>query len=196
MSGFVEVEIDSVRASLMSPQRVVVLRQVGSNRYLTIWVGPYEAEAITVALQEIEMIRPLTHDLLKSVFAAFNAILRQVEIVSLREDIYYGNIVAEVNGRTIAIDSRPSDAIALAVRAHIPILVSKEVMDTAGFVPDQNLQAGESSPGPAASKPTSPIPSEPSEDRLSIFEDFLEKLEKEKDNDQEDDSAPDEPKQT
>jgi len=196
MSGFVEVEIDSVRASLMSPQRVVVLRQVGSNRYLTIWVGPYEAEAITVALQEIEMIRPLTHDLLKSVFAAFNAILRQVEIVSLREDIYYGNIIAEVNGRTIAIDSRPSDAIALAVRAHIPILVSKEVMDTAGFVPDQNLQAGESSPGSAASKPTSPLPPEAAEDRLSIFEDFLEKLEKEKNDDQEDDSAPDEPKQT
>ncbi len=195
MSGFVEVEIDSVRASLMSPQRVVVLRQVGTDRYLTIWVGPYEAEAITVALQEIEMIRPLTHDLLKNVFAAFNAILQRVEIVSLREDIYYGSIVAEVNGRTIAIDSRPSDAIALAVRAHVPILVSKDVMDSAGFVPEQNLreEAPQASSAPASAAST---PSEPGEDRLSVFEDFLEKLEQEKkDDDQKDDDQPDKPQQ-
>ena len=66
MSEMIEVVIDSVRVSLMSPQRVVVLRQVTTERFVPIWVGPYEAEAITVALQEIEMIRPLTHDLLKS----------------------------------------------------------------------------------------------------------------------------------
>jgi len=66
MPEFKEVVIDSVRVSLMSPQRVVVLRQMDADRYVPIWVGPYEAEAITVALQEIEMIRPLTHDLLKS----------------------------------------------------------------------------------------------------------------------------------
>lgn len=185
MSGFVEVEIDSVRASLMSPQRIIVLRQVGGNRYLSIWVGPYEAEAIAVALQEIEMIRPLTHDLLKNVFAVFNATLQRVEIVSLREDIYYGSIIAEINGRTIAIDSRPSDAIALAVRAHIPILVSQEVMDHAGFTPDQDMESGSDAPAPASAPPA-----ESSEDRLSIFEDFLEKLEKK------DDDQPDEPEES
>lgn len=192
MAGFVEVEIDSVRASLMSPQRVVVLRQVGSNRYLTIWIGPYEAEAIAVALQEIEMVRPLTHDLLKNIFAAFNATLRQVEIVSLREDIYYGSIIAEVNGRTLAIDSRPSDAIALAVRAHIPILVSEDVMDRAGFTPDQDLQ----NQGAAASdapQPASAPSAEPGEDRLSIFEDFLKKLDQEEQEDEDD--QPDQPKE-
>jgi bifunctional DNase/RNase len=116
MPRMIEVVIDSVRVSLMSPQRVVVLRQVDQERYLPIWVGPYEAEAITVALQEIEMIRPLTHDLLKNVIATFGARIKRVEIISLREDIFYGNVVAEQDGKEIQIDSRPSDAIALAVR--------------------------------------------------------------------------------
>ena len=83
----------------MTPQRLVVLKQIGSERYLPIWVGPYEAEAITVALQEVEMIRPLTHDLLKNVFGAFNARIKRIEIVKLQNEIFYGNIVAEVDGQ-------------------------------------------------------------------------------------------------
>ena len=104
MADMIEVVIDSVRVNLMSPQRVVVLRQAGADRYLPIWVGPYEAEAITVALQEVEMIRPLTHDLLKNVFTTFNAKIKRIEIVSLQEDIFYGNIVAEVDGQEINVD--------------------------------------------------------------------------------------------
>ena len=128
MPDMIEVVIDSVRVSLMSPQRVVVLRQTDAERFVPIWVGPYEAEAITVALQEIEMIRPLTHDLLKSLFSTFNAKVKRVEIVSLREEIFFGNIVAEANGEEVNIDSRPSDAIALAVRAHVPIYVHQSVL--------------------------------------------------------------------
>ncbi len=193
MSEMVEVVIDSVRVSLMSPQRLVVLRQTDSDRYLPIWVGPYEAEAITVALQEIEMHRPLTHDLLKNLFTTFDARITRVEIVGLREEIFYGNIVAEAGGQTINIDSRPSDAIALAVRAHVPILVDPAVMTVAGITPEQDIRsqmppappalpdstqpaaAAPSSSAPAASKPAKPA----SEDsaRLSIFEDFLSKLE-------------------
>ena len=116
MSDMIEVQIDSVRVHLMTPSRLVVLKQVNSERYLPIWVGPYEAEAITVALQEVEMIRPLTHDLLKNVFGAFNARITRIEIVKLENDIYYGTIVAEVDGREIFVDSRSSDAIALSVR--------------------------------------------------------------------------------
>ena len=71
MTEMIEVIIDSIRVHLMTPQRVVVLKQTNTERYLTIWVGPYEAEAITVALQEVEMIRPLTHDLIKNIFATF-----------------------------------------------------------------------------------------------------------------------------
>ena len=76
----IEVMIDSVRVNLMSPQRLVILREVGADRYLPIWVGPYEAEAITVGLQEVEVSRPLTHDLLKNVFNTFNARIKRIEI--------------------------------------------------------------------------------------------------------------------
>jgi bifunctional DNase/RNase len=198
----VEVVIDSVRVSLMSPQRLVVLRQTDSERYLPIWVGPYEAEAITVALQEIEMIRPLTHDLLKNLFTTFNARIKRVEIVALREDIFYGNIVAESAGQTINIDSRPSDAIALAVRAHVPILVDPSVMTSAGITPEQDI-ASQMPPNPpaltdaskpAAAAPSAPAPSKPTKpsspeeiSRLSIFEDFLSKLDTDKKPDDDED---------
>lgn len=173
MSDMIEVVIDSVRVSLMSPQRVVVLRQVDAERYLPIWVGPYEAEAITVALQEVEMIRPLTHDLLKNVFGTFKARIRRVEIIALREDIFYGSIVAEQDGHEISIDSRPSDAIALAVRAHVPILVHASVLDAAGIAPEKDVQ--QSSPARAEGEPAA----EQSE-RLSVFEDFIERLDLDK----------------
>ena len=172
MSEMVEVVIDSVRVSLMSPQRLVVLRQSNIDRYLPIWVGPYEAEAITVALQEIEMIRPLTHDLLKNVFTIFNAQIKRVEIVALREDIFYGNIVAESGGKEMHIDSRPSDAIAIAVRAHVPILVHRSVMDNAGIEPDREVQ--ESSPPVVNDAP--PPPTSEDSSRLSVFKDFIDKL--------------------
>jgi uncharacterized protein len=95
MPEMIEVQIDSVRVHLMTPQRLVVLKQMDSERYLPIWVGPYEAEAITVALQEVEMVRPLTHDLLKNVFGAFNARITRIEIVKLQNEIFYGSIIAE-----------------------------------------------------------------------------------------------------
>lgn len=146
MPEMIEVQIDSVRVHLMTPQRLVVLKQIGSERYLPIWVGPYEAEAITVALQEVEMIRPLTHDLLKNVFGAFNARIKRIEIVKLQNEIFYGNIVAEVDGRDVNVDSRPSDAIALSVRAHVPILVHYSVMEEAGIVPEQEIPEEEELP--------------------------------------------------
>lgn len=206
MSEMVEVAIDSVRVSLMSAQRLVVLRDMKVDRYLPIWVGPYEAEAITVALQEIEIARPLTHDLLKNVFVSFNAHIRRVEIVALRDEIFFGNIVVEVDGRTINVDSRPSDAIALAVRAHVPILVDPSVMTQAGITPEQDIRSqsqaaasasdGSQLPTPPASTPSpSPLLSKPgSEDtsRLSIFEDFLNKLDVKKPPSDED--KPDTPK--
>ena len=191
MSEMVEVTIDSVRVSLMSPQRLVVLRDANNDRYLPIWVGPYEAESITVALNEIEIVRPLTHDLLKNLFTTFGAQIKRVEIVALREDIFYGNIVAEADGQTINIDSRPSDAIALAVRAHVPIMVDPAVMTSAGISPEQDLRShkppqsasisdvNQTSPTSLTSSPTQaakPAPSAEESGRLSIFEDFLSKL--------------------
>lgn len=191
MPEMIEVQIDSVRVHLMTPQRLVVLKQKNSERYLPIWVGPYEAEAITVALQEVEMSRPLTHDLLNNVFGAFNARVARIEIVKLQNDIFYGNIIAEVNGKEVHIDSRPSDAIALSVRAHVPILVHPSVMDEAGIMPEENLP--EDGEKPARSEPA-PL-SEEGSARLSVFEDFLGKLDLDTlDDDDKPDDAPNDPK--
>ena len=192
MPDLIEVQIDSVRVHLMTPQRLVVLKQLDSERYLPIWVGTYEAEAITIALQEVEMIRPLTHDLLKNVFEAFTARILRVEIVKLQEEIFYGNIVAEVNGREVNVDSRPSDAIALSVRAHVPILVHPSVMDAAGIMPEADMP--EDGAEPEKSEPA-PLTKEGAE-RLSVFEDFLEKLEFDQDDkdNPEEDTPPDKPK--
>jgi bifunctional DNase/RNase len=199
----IEVTIDSVRVNLMSPQRLVILREVGADRYLPIWVGQYEAEAITVALQEVEMIRPLTHDLLRNVFTTFNAKIKRIEIIALKEDIFYGNIVAEVNGQETNVDSRPSDAIALAVRAHVPILVDDSVIQNAGITPEAEVDAA---PGTALQRPTQartvPPVGDVSKERLSVFEDFmgkldLDRLDKDKpdgeDRDEDDASAADRP---
>jgi len=174
MSDMIEVIIDSIRVHLMAPSRVVVLKQTTTERYLTIWVGPYEAEAITVALQEVEMARPLTHDLLKNIFTAFNARIVRVEIVRLQDEVFFGNIVADVDGREIIVDSRPSDAIALAVRAHVPILVHPSVMEEAGRFPDQDMPESAAAV-PAKKAPPAPL-SDEANDRLSIFKDFIDKL--------------------
>lgn len=190
----VEVVIDSIRVSLMSQQRIVILREVDAERYLPIWIGVYEAEAITISLQEIEVARPLTHDLLKNVFNVLNARILRVEVSALRDDTFYGNIIAEVDGHTINIDSRPSDALNLAVRAHVPILVSRSVMDSAGVIPERDLQ--EETQDQKQQPPPPEV--EIAEDRLSVFEDFLERLdidEKPADDQKEDDQDEDNPKE-
>lgn len=189
----VEVVIDSVRVSLMSAQRLIVLRQVDAERFLPIWVGPYEAEAITVALQEIEMMRPLTHDLLKNVFTTFGAAIKRIEIVALRDEVFYGNIVVETrDGHTLNIDSRPSDAIAIAVRAHVPIMVDPSVMVEAGITPEQSIESQTQPPAaPLAPRPESLQSPAPNEDRLSIFEDFLSSLDKPKPDKKDDDPGED-----
>ena len=192
MNNMIEVQIDSVRVHLMTPNRLVVLKQVNAERYLPIWVGPFEAEAITIALQEVEMSRPLTHDLLKNVFNALNARIVRVEVVKLENDTYFGTIVADVNDREVRVDSRSSDAIALAVRAHVPILVHPSVMEQASITPEQDMP--ENSAEPEKSEPA-PLTKEGVE-RLSVFEDFLGKLDFDKPGDVDDsqEDKPDQPK--
>jgi bifunctional DNase/RNase len=185
MSDMVEVVIDSIRVSLISQQRIVILREMDADRYLPIWIGIYEAEAIALALQDVEVARPLTWDLLKNVFTLMDARILRVEVTSLHDDTYYGNIVAEVDGRNIDIDSRPSDAIALAVRAHVPILVSRPILDSVGVTPEEDIQETSEEPGQKSEAPASEI----NEENLSVFEDFLENLDidDEDKGDQEDD---------
>jgi hypothetical protein len=189
MSEMVEVVIDSIRVSLISQQRIVILREVDADRYLPIWIGIYEAEAIALALQDVEVARPLTWDLLKNIFTIMDARILRVEVTSLHDDTYYGNIVAEVDGRTLDIDSRPSDAIALAVRAHVPILVARPILDSVGVIPEEDLKES------INNKDTKiePGASEINEENLSVFEDFLENLEID-DKDEGDQEADDEAK--
>ncbi len=190
-TNLIEVQIDSVRVHLMTPNRLVVLKQVNAERFLPIWVGPYEAEAITIALQEVEVSRPLTHDLLTNVFGAFDARITRVEIVKLENDTFFGAIIADLNGKEIKVDSRSSDAIAVAVRAVVPIFVHESVMDAASIRPEQDLSEAAIPPQKAE-----PVPlSKEGAERLSVFENFLEKLDFDKpDESKPEDDAPDKPK--
>ena len=176
MSDMIEVVIDSIRVSLMSQQRIVILREVQAERYLPIWIGVYEAEAITLSLQEVEVARPLTWDLLKNIFGLLNAHIVRVEVVALKDDTFYGNIVAEANNQMINIDSRPSDALALAVRANVPILVERSIMDTAGITPEDDLQGKGEPKDDQPEKHDEEPEIEGGEGSLSVFEDFFDKM--------------------
>ena len=142
----IEVKIDSIRVSLMSNHRVVILKDLESERYLPIWIGPYEAEAITIQLQEVEVARPLTHDLLKTTITELGGKIIHVIVNGLRSDTFYANIVVERNGKQMEIDSRPSDAIALAVRAQVPIYVEESVMEHAAITPEEDAESPEETP--------------------------------------------------
>ncbi len=177
MPEMVEVMVDSVRVSLTNQQRIVLLRELASEYFLPIWVGPYEAEAITTALQEIEIARPQTHDLLLSVFNQLRGRLVRVEVTALRGDVFYGNLVVDTRGEEINIDSRPSDAIALAVRAHVPIFVSRDILIEAGISPEKEVNSDQSKPEDQPEPDVSSPAEEPeSSGRLSVFEDFLQNI--------------------
>ncbi len=189
MDDMVEVVIDSIRVGLMSQNRVIILRETGTERYLAIWIDAYMAEQITFALQEIEVARPMSHDLMKQILHSLNARIIRVEVIELKNEVYFGNLVIETdNGHEINIDSRPSDALALAVRTNIPILVSRKVMDEAGIVPEQDISSEEALD---ADDENLEEASESGEDRLSIFEDFLDNLDIENDDKEDDESDED-----
>lgn len=134
----IEVTIDSIRVSLVSPQRLVILKDLDQERFLPIWIGPCEAEAITLKLQDVDVKRPLTHDLLNKFITELGGVVSHVLVNDLQDDTYYARIVMGVDGETMEIDSRPSDAMALAVRAEVPIFVDEEVMDKASITPEDD----------------------------------------------------------
>ena len=129
----VEVSVESVRINLATSQRVVILKDAQTDRYLFIWIANPEAYSIAMELQGTSSPRPLTHDLLKTVITELGGTLSNVIISDLIDDIFYARLVLDANGRHVEIDSRPSDAIALAVRLKAPIYVSESVMEQAGL---------------------------------------------------------------
>lgn len=162
----IEVIIDSIRVSLMSQYRIVILKDSISDRYLPIWIGPCEADAITVELQEMPPQRPLTHDLLKSMIRELGGSVVHILINDLRHDVYYARVVIDIGGKQIEVDSRPSDAIALAVRTKVPIFVAESVMERHSIEPEEDV---ENAAGEVQRE-------EVDEDRLSAFKDFVNTL--------------------
>jgi hypothetical protein len=155
----IEVEIDSIRVSLMSEHRVVVLKALEEELYLPIWIGPYEAEAIAIRLKNVDISRPLTHDLLNNTIGEMGGRISHIVVSDLRDDTFYALITVDANGHLLEIDSRPSDAIALAVRAGAPIFVAENVMERASITPQEDItEEGEE------------------EEELSAFRDFVEGL--------------------
>lgn len=164
----IEMSIESIRVSIMNYQRVVILKEKNAERYLPIWIGAAEADAIAVRLQEVAVARPLTHDLLRSLIDSLGARVSSVVVHDLANDTFYARIVLDVNGKQLEVDSRPSDAIALAVRSDAPIYAEESVLDRAGVLLDQE-------DGTAANDDRSrPNPEEL--ERMSAFRDFIESL--------------------
>jgi len=133
----IEMTIDSIRVSLMNYQRVVILREKGTSRYLPIWIGPSEADAIAVKLQNVELSRPLTHDLLQSVITTLGASVDYIVVSGLKDDTFYASLALSVGDEKLDIDSRPSDALALAVRVGAPIYAEDAVLEKAGIMLDE-----------------------------------------------------------
>ncbi|HPL81609.1 MAG TPA: bifunctional nuclease family protein [Anaerolineaceae bacterium] len=170
-----ECEIDSVRVSLTNQDRVVVLKDKNSERYLPIWIGLFESESLTIALQGVQTARPLTHDLLLNTIHSLGAQFIRVEIVSIEEDVYFAQLVLLMDGKQVNIDCRPSDALVLLVRARVPIFVSEEIMSTAAIQPEDRR------PYDLSAEPVEDDLSDA--DDLSIFSDFLSTLDLDKDSD-------------
>jgi uncharacterized protein len=159
----IEVVIDSIRISLVSQHRIVMLKEIDSDRQLPIWIGPCEADAITIELQDVKVARPVTHDLLKNVISDMGGRVSHVLVKELNEGVFHARLYVDTNGEVLDIDCRPSDAIALAVRVKVPIFIEEAVMDAAGIRPEQDLQEQE---GEEAADP----------ETLDAFLDFVDTL--------------------
>ncbi len=173
MGKMIECQIDSVRVSLTNQDRIIVLKDKTSERYVPIWIGLFEAESITIALQNIAVARPLTHDLLLALLHQLGARLLRVEITGLVSETYYANLVIETD-KTFFIDCRPSDALALVVRTGAPVFVDEEILNEVGIQPEDTMLYDQDEFEEFNE----------TEEDISVFEDFLDDLQKGDDQDE------------
>ena len=170
-----EMTIDSIRVSPMNYQRVVILKEKDADRYLPIWIGPAEADAIAVKLQDLSVPRPLTHDLLRTVIDTRGGAVKHILVSDLQNDTFYAKITIQANGVAKEIDCRPSDAVALAVRAQVPIFVEESVMEKAGILLDK--ETGKPIiPEEREQREQPPEVKEEELRRMSAFTDFIDTL--------------------
>jgi bifunctional DNase/RNase len=152
-AGLIEMVVESVRVHTMSTQHVVILKEAVRDRYLPIWIGPWEANAIALKLQGVSPERPLTHDLFAKTLAELGVTVTRIVVSDLADETFRARIVLDQGGQAKEIDARPSDAIALALRAGVPIYATDAVLDRAGVVPETD-----------------------EEERLSVFRQFVNSL--------------------
>jgi hypothetical protein len=140
----VEMKIRGLMMDPVSNMPIVLLKDVGGDTVLPIWVGVYEANAIALEIEKVSTPRPMTHDLIKNVLTGLDALVHKVVVTELKEDTFYAVIWLEREGHVISIDSRPSDALALALRVDCPIFVEDEVLknskQSANAVPAVNSE--------------------------------------------------------
>jgi bifunctional DNase/RNase len=166
----IEVFVESIRVNMANYKRVVMLKEKQSSRYLPIWIGHFEADAIAIPMQKVPVSRPLTHDLLRSSITALGARLERVVINDLADETFFAKLILDQAGQVLEVDARPSDAIALAIRAEVPIFVEDRVLDSAGMIFDGE----EESEGEERREREEGVPID--EEKLSVFKQFINTL--------------------
>ncbi|MGD9712939.1 MAG: bifunctional nuclease family protein [Thermomicrobiales bacterium] len=173
----IETVVHSIRVQMHSHHRLVILKEVHGDRHLPIWIGDFEAQAIAIELQGADSPRPLPYDVMKSLIAELGGVVEKVLVIDLSQDVYYARVVLTVGDRTVEIDSRPSDAIALAVRVEVPIFVDESVMDRAGVTLETEDEPAEEAGMVTSGDLPDKVPGMNVDDeRLSVFRDFINTL--------------------
>jgi bifunctional DNase/RNase len=172
--SMIETIVESIRVNLVTQNRVVFLKEVHGERHLPIWIGDFEAQAIAMELQGVASPRPLPYDLIKSIIGDVDGRVERVLVTELSQDVFYARIVIKMPNRTVEVDSRPSDAIAVAVRTGAPILVDETVMEKAGVSLDGDGESEDE--GPTTPSLERSVSSTVDEERLSVFKEFINTL--------------------
>jgi bifunctional DNase/RNase len=167
----VEMIVESVRVHMLSNRHVVILKEKERERYLPIWIGPWEASAIAMRLQGLTPERPLTHDLFATALEELGVTLERVVISELAEETFHARLFLELDGRTVEVDSRPSDALALAVRSSVRVYAAADVLDQAGLGADGGLTDEGDEGGALESTGENVV-----DPRLDVFRDFVNSL--------------------
>ena len=187
MTRLVEMQIESVRVHMLSNRHVVILKDNEGDRYLPIWIGAWEASAIAMRLQGLAAERPLTHDLFAAALDRLGVRVERVVISELTDETYHARIHLERDGVQVEVDARPSDALALAVRAEVQIFAADDVLAQAALTADPDEEVGEDEGDEDADSesdrprrrrpPIESVGDAPADPRLDMFRDFVNSLE-------------------
>jgi bifunctional DNase/RNase len=185
VTRLVEMQIESVRVHMLSNRHVVILKDNEGDRYLPIWIGAWEASAIAMRLQGLAAERPLTHDLFAAALDRLGVRVERVVISELTDETYHARIHLERDGVQVEVDARPSDALALAVRAEVSIFAADDVLAQAALAADPDEEVGEDDEDAHAESdrprrrrpPIESVGDAPADPRLDMFRDFVNSLE-------------------